>query len=154
MGIEEKQSLMSKLRWFGVGGAIIGLGAASTYFLWSQLSLKTPSDVMIVKAVEGPIKVKPLDPGGTTVAHQNFLVIDILKNGVVSSGEVETLRPDPQIPEPPPIKGGKLANAKAKPEAVTKTADNTSSATIREIETTKPQKKSAEKFDVDFKKLK
>ena len=55
---------------------------------------KTPADVIIVKAVDGPIKVKPLDAGGTTVAHQDLLVIDMLKNGVVNSDEVETLRPN------------------------------------------------------------
>ena len=119
MDTEDKQSRKSKLTWFGFGGAMIGLGAIGAYIVWPQLSLKTPADVIIIKAVDGPIKVKPLDAGGTTVAHQDLLVIDMLKNGVANSGEVETLRPNLSTPEPPPIDGGKSANTKADGKAVT-----------------------------------
>ena len=100
MDTEDKQSRKSKLTWFGFGGAMIGLGTIGAFILWPQLSLKTPADVIIIKAVDGPIKVKPLDAGGTTVTHQGLLVIDMLKNGVTNSGEVETLRPNLSKPEP------------------------------------------------------
>ena len=86
MDTEDKQTRISKLTWFGFGGAMIGLGVIGAYIAWPQLSLKTPADVTIVKAVDGPIKVKPLDAGGTTVAHQGLLVIDMLKNGTANSG--------------------------------------------------------------------
>ncbi|MGB1867239.1 MAG: SPOR domain-containing protein [Candidatus Puniceispirillaceae bacterium] len=111
MDTEDKQSHKSKLIWLVFLGIIIGLGAIGGFVIWPQLSLKTPADVIIVKAVDGPIKVKPLDPGGATVAHQDLLVIDMLKNGVVNTDEVETLRPVLSSPEPPPIDGGKPENA-------------------------------------------
>ena len=111
MDTEDKQSHKSKLIWLVFLGIIIGLGAIGGFVIWPQLSLKTPADVIIVKAVDGPIKVKPLDPGGTTVAHQDLLVIDMLKNGVVNTDEVETLRPELSSPEPPPIDGGKPENS-------------------------------------------
>ena len=111
MDTEDKQSHKSKLIWLVFLGIIIGLGAIGGFVIWPQLSLKTPTDVIIVKAVDGPIKVKPLDPGGATVAHQDLLVIDMLKNGVVNTDEVETLRPVLSSPEPPPIDGGKPENA-------------------------------------------
>ena len=111
MDTEDKQSHKSKLIWLVFLGIIIGLGAIGGFVIWPQLSLKTPADVIIVKAVDGPIKVKPLDPGGTTVAHQDLLVIDMLKNGVVNTDEVETLRPVLSSPEPPPIDGGKPENS-------------------------------------------
>ena len=111
MDTEDKQSHKSKLIWLVFLGIIIGLGAIGGFVIWPQLSLKTPADVIIVKAVDGPIKVKPLDPGGTTVAHQDLLVIDMLKNGVVNSDEVETLRPLLSSPEPPPIDVGKPENS-------------------------------------------
>jgi len=111
MDTEDKQSHKSKLIWLVFLGIIIGLGAIGGFVIWPQLSLKTPADVIIVKAVDGPIKVKPLDPGGATVAHQDLLVIDMLKNGVVNTDEVETLRPVLSSPEPPPIDGGKLENS-------------------------------------------
>ena len=144
MDTDDNKSRISKLTWFGFGGAMIGLGALGTYVVWPQLSLKTPADLIIVKAVDGPIKVKPLDAGGTTVAHQDLLVIDMLKNGVADSVEVETLRPNLSKPEPPPIDGGKLANAMAEGKAVSDAVDNTTAAT--KAETAKPpQKHNSEK---------
>ena len=111
MDTEDKQSHKSKPIWLVFLGIIIGLGAIGGFVIWPELSLKTPADVIIVKAVDGPIKVKPLDPGGATVAHQDLLVIDMLKNGVVNTDEVETLRPELSSPEPPPIDGGKPENS-------------------------------------------
>ncbi len=145
MDTEDKQSRRSKLTWFGFGGAMIGLGAIGAYIVWPQLSLKTPADVIIIKAVDGSIKVKPLDAGGTTVAHQDLLVIDMLKNGVANSGEVETLRPNLSTPEPPPIDGGNSANATADGKAVTVAADKATSAVKAESEPAKPPEKSLEK---------
>jgi len=145
MDTEDKQSRRSKLTWFGFGGAMIGLGAIGAYIVWPQLSLKTPADVIIIKAVDGPIKVKPLDAGGTTVAHQDLLVIDMLKNGVANSGDVETLRPNLSTPEPPPIDGGKSANTTADGKAVTVAADKATSATKAESETAKSPEKLPEK---------
>ena len=111
MDTEDKQSHKSKLIWLVFLGIIIGLGAIGGVAIWPQLSLKTPADVIIVKAVDGPIKVKPLAPGGTTVAHQDLLVIDMLKNGVANTDEVETLHPVLSSPEPPPIDVGKPENS-------------------------------------------
>ena len=144
MDTEEKQSHKTKLTWFGFGGAITVLGAIGVYVVWPQLSLKTPVDLIIVKAVDGPIKVKPLDAGGTIVAHQGLLVIDMLKNGTANSSEVEILRPNPSAPEPPPIEGDKSVNTETNEKEVTATADNAKSITKvpepRKLEE-KPQEK-------------
>ena len=144
----DKQSHKSKLIWLVFLSIIIGLGAIGGFVIWPQLSLKTPADVIIVKAVDGPIKVKPLDPGGTTVAHQDLLVIDMLKNGVVNTDEVETLRPVLSSPEPPPIDGGKPENstdqassqtdnmaAAEKVPALASATDNASTPSIKTPET-------------------
>jgi cell division septation protein DedD len=139
MDTEDKQSRKSKLTWFVFGGAIIGLGAIGAYIVWPQLSLKTPADVIIVKAVDGPIKVKPLDPGGASVAHQDLLVIDMLKNGTANSGEVETLRPNLSTPEPPPIDGGKPADATAEGKSVTVATDHVTADVAEQLE--KPAEK-------------
>ena len=144
MDTEDKQSRISKLAWFAFGGAWIVLGTLVAYMFWPQLSLKKPSDVIIVKAVEGPIKVKPLNGGGTTVAHQDLLVIDMLKNGVANSGVVETLRPGNPTPEPPPIASGKSANTTADGRAVSVILDKTTSATEAKSEPKKPREKPEE----------
>jgi cell division septation protein DedD len=103
----------SKLAWFSFGAIVIALAAMVVVVVWPPLSLKTPTDVLVVKAIDGAIKVKPADPGGMTVPHQDLLVIDLLKSGGADTGEVETLQPRASAPEPPPISAGKTDSAAA-----------------------------------------
>ena len=105
----------SKWAWFAFGAIVIALAAMVVVVVWPPLSLKTPTDVIVVKAIDGAIKVKPADPGGMTVPHQDLLVIDLLKSGGADIGEVETLQPRASAPEPPPISAGKTDSAAADP---------------------------------------
>jgi cell division septation protein DedD len=105
----------SKLAWFFFGAIVIALAAMVVVDVWPPLSLKTPTDVLVVKAIDGAIKVKPADPGGMTVPHQDLLVIDLLKSGGADTGEVETLQPRASAPEPPPISAEKTDSAAADP---------------------------------------
>ena len=75
----------------------------ATYFFLPSLISKTENDVIIVKAVEKPFKVKPTEPGGKIVDHQNLLIVDILKGGTKEADKTETLRPSAPNPEPPPV---------------------------------------------------
>lgn len=109
-------------KWLGIVAGLVVLGAIVAYVLVPRLSLDTNADLIIVKAVDGPIKVKPLDPGGKTIEHQELLVIDMLKNGVSDAGNVETLRPSSANPEPPPIN---MADSAAANSVASKAADET-----------------------------
>ena len=109
------QTSKSKWAWFAFGATVIALAAMVVVVVWPPLSLKTPTDVIVVKAIDGAIKSKPVDPGGMTVAHQDLLVIDLLKSGVTDTAEVETLQPRASAPEPPPITAGKTDSAAADP---------------------------------------
>ena len=129
METENTQSPRSKLTLFVSVGFIIALGAIISFFVWPQLPLKTTGDLIIVKAVDGPIKVKPLDRGGTTIVHQDLLVIDLLKNGISNNSEVETLHPNLSTPEPPPIYSGKPEDKMATGVAVTVGVENVTSTT-------------------------
>ena len=104
-----------KWAWFAFGAIVIALAAIVVVVIWPPLSLKTPTDVIVVKAIDGAIKVKPADPGGMTVQHQDLLVIDLLKSGGADAGEAETLQPRASAPEPPPISAGKTDSAAADP---------------------------------------
>jgi hypothetical protein len=104
-----------KWAWVAFGTIVIALAAIVVVVIWPPLSLKTPTDVIVVKAIDGAIKVKPADPGGMTVQHQDLLVIDLLKSGGADAGEVETLQPRASAPEPPPISAGKTDSAAADP---------------------------------------
>lgn len=115
MESDSTQTNKSKWAWFAFGVTVVALAAMIVVVVWPPLSLKTPADVIVVKAIDGAIKVKPADPGGMAVAHQDLLVIDMLKSGVADTGEVETLQPRASAPEPPPISAGKTDSAAADP---------------------------------------
>ena len=112
---DSTQTSKSKWAWFAFGATVIALAAMFVVVVWPLLSLKTPTDVIVVKAMDGAIKVKPADPGGMTVAHQDLLVIDMLKSGVADTADLETLQPRASAPEPPPISAGKTDNDAADP---------------------------------------
>lgn len=115
MESDSTQTNKSKWAWFAFGAIVIALAAIVVVVVRPPLSLKTPTDVIVVKAIDGAIKVKPADPGGMTVPHQDLLVIDLLKSGGADTGEVETLQPRASAPEPPPISAGKTDSAAADP---------------------------------------
>ena len=76
--------------------------------------------------------------------------MDILKNGVANSSEVETLRPNPSKPEPPPIDGGKSTNARANDKVVNVDSFDTTTARNEEKETAKPQAELSRKNEKPF----
>ena len=115
MESDSTQTNKSKWAWFAFGAIVIALAAMVVVVVWPPLSLKTPTDVIVVKAIDGAIKVKPTDPGGMTVPHQDLLVIDLLKSGGADTEEVETLQPRASAPEPPPISAEKTDSAAADP---------------------------------------
>ncbi len=88
-------SIMAKAMSF-VGAAssvalVIGLG------VWGyQLTVRDVTDVPVIRALEGPARIQPADPGGQLAQHQGLAV-----NKVQSEGQAEG--PTPQVilaPEP------------------------------------------------------
>ena len=105
---DEKQQVSGvNWGWFAILASIIAIVGGTTYFMLPGLISKTVADITVVKAIDEPIKVKPLDPGGEVVDHQDLLVVDILKGGSKANDQTETLRPTSPSPEPPPIAGAK-----------------------------------------------
>ncbi|MDB2469225.1 SPOR domain-containing protein [Alphaproteobacteria bacterium] len=103
MSYEDQQVSGVNWGWFAILASIIASVGGITYFLLPSLISKTVSDIIVVKAIDTPIKVKPSDPGGEVVNHQNLLVVDILKGGNKADNQTETLRPASPSPEPPPV---------------------------------------------------
>ena len=95
--------------WFGILASIIAIVGGTTYFLLPSLISKTVTDITLIKAIDAPIKTKPLDPGGEVVNHQDLLLVDILKGGNKADDQTETLRPASPSPEPPPVAEAKTA---------------------------------------------
>jgi hypothetical protein len=109
MSDEDQQ--VSGINWgrFAILASIIAIVGGATYFLLPGLISKTVTDIKVVNAIDEPIKVKPLNPGGEVVGHQDLLVIDILKGGNKADNQTETLRPTAPSPEPPPVSEAKTA---------------------------------------------
>jgi len=103
MSDEDQQVSGVNWGWFAILASIITIVGGTTYFLLPSLISKTVTDITVVKAIDAPIKVKPLDPGGEAVDHQDLLVVDILKGGNKADNQTETLRPTSPSPEPPPV---------------------------------------------------
>ena len=103
MSDEDQQVSGVNWGWFVILASIIAIVGGTTYFLLPSLISKTVTDITVVKAIDAPIKVKPLDPGGEAVDHQDLLVVDILKGGNKADDQTETLRPTSPSPEPPPV---------------------------------------------------
>ncbi len=117
------------LRWLrmSVRGvvAICGLGAAE---LIIPPMLFAPSvDVALIKADPGPIKVKPADPGGAKIPHQETTVMGMIGGLAQSDENVEILRPPSVVPEMPPTK---LPDAETADEPV---APESAAAPVGEI---------------------
>jgi hypothetical protein len=103
MSDEDQQVSGVNWLWFAILASIIAIVGGTTYFLLPSLISKTVTDITVVKAIDAPIKVKPLDPGGEAVDHQDLLVVDILRGGNKADDQIETLRPTSPSPEPPPV---------------------------------------------------
>ena len=103
MSDEDQQVSGVNWGWFAILASIIAIVGVTTYFLLPTLVSKTVTDITVVKAIDAPIKIKPLDPGGEAVDYQNLLVVDILKGGNKADDQTETLRPTSPSPEPPPV---------------------------------------------------
>ena len=117
------------LRWLRmilIGFVVIcGLGAAAIII---PPMLFAPSvDVALIKADPGPIKVKPADPGGAKIPHQETTVIGMIGGLAQSDENVEILRPPSVVPEMPPTK---LPDAETADEPV---APESAAAPVGEI---------------------
>lgn len=86
--------MATALSYFGAASSvalIVGLG-----FWGYQLTVRDVSEVPVIRALEGPARVQPADPGGQLALHQGLAV-----NNVQSDGQAEG--PAPQVilaPEP------------------------------------------------------
>jgi len=100
---------------------IVLLAAAGAAGAWYQygnrlkvmLGLGPRSEIPLVKADPGPIKVRPESPGGMEVPDRDKLVYQRIQ-GEGGEEKVERLLPPPETPLPPPVKPA-TAEAPEKP---------------------------------------
>ena len=62
-----------------IGGALLFLGVIAAMGLWSyRLGTRDANEVPVIKAMAGPARVAPEEPGGLTAAHQGLEVNSVL----------------------------------------------------------------------------
>ena len=109
--------------WFFLLTVLVGGGAgAGWHFYGDQLMHRDGDQLPVIRAVEGPVKVRPKTPGGMAIPDRDKLVYDSMK-GVVAEPRVERLLPAPEMPKTPPVLAAKLDPVPA-PPVVQSTAKN------------------------------
>lgn len=88
------ESAQSLLNWLGAALSVALLGGL---VVWGyELTQREVGKVPVLRAVEGPMRVLPEDPGGSSVAHQGLSVAVVPAEGTVAPPpEQVTLAPDP-----------------------------------------------------------
>ena len=70
MSDEDQQVSGVNWGWFAIVASIIAIVGGTTYFLLPSLISKTVTNITVVKAIDAPIKIKPLDSGGEVDVSQ------------------------------------------------------------------------------------
>lgn len=107
-------------KFFNWVGAIISVALVVGLALWGyKLTVRDVTGVPVVRALEGPMRVQPEDPGGTQAAYQGLAVNAVQADGVAAA-PAERLVLAPQPVEltradalPPPLKEDEAAPAPA-----------------------------------------
>jgi len=79
-----------------MAGAAVFLGLVAVLGLWSyRLGTQDAAEVPVIRAMEGPARVEPEDPGGIRAAHQGLEVNGVLagKPTQVAEAKIEAAKP-------------------------------------------------------------
>jgi len=70
-------------RIFYMGGAVLSVGLVLGFCVWGyKLAVRDMAGIPVVRAMEGPMRVAPADPGGTVSEHQGLSVNAVAADGV------------------------------------------------------------------------
>lgn len=117
--LQAQQSSVEPLRvglMVNVIGAVLSVALLAGVGVWSyRLMVRDVSGVPVIRALEGPIRVSPTDPGGRQAAYQGLAVNAVAAEGaaratadeiVLAPGPVELAdgdRPATSLPTPAPV---------------------------------------------------
>ena len=106
----------SGINWLALSllSLLIAAAAGAAYLYLPALMPQRTTDIVMIRAEEGPFKTKPADPGGKIITNQGSQVMKMLDDLTLKTEEVETLLPPSGTPELPPV----TVEAEPKPEAV------------------------------------
>ena len=97
-----RSKFYSGLKLFLYFAVVFAAGAgAGRYYMGTQFFAADGSEVPLIRADRGPVKVRPISPGGMEVPDRDKLVYDRMQ-GNGERPQVERLLPAPETPLPPP----------------------------------------------------
>ncbi|NQU55910.1 MAG: SPOR domain-containing protein [Rhodospirillales bacterium] len=79
-------------------GAVAGAG---WYYYGEQMMAGEGDELPVIRAAEGPVKIRPKTPGGMAIPDRDKLVYDRM-NGDAPEPRIERLLPLPEMPKTPP----------------------------------------------------
>lgn len=88
-----------RARWTAALGALASVLALALLIVWAyRLGVRDAHDVPVIRAVEGPAKIRPEDPGGARFDHQGRAVYGALEGAgpAEDADGPETLAPAPE----------------------------------------------------------
>lgn len=93
-GVPQLGALASLTTWTG---AVLSLTLVVGLCVWGyKIAIRDVSEVPVIKALEGPYRIQPEDPGGETAAYQGLAVNKVQAEGSVEKpAESVVLAPDP-----------------------------------------------------------
>ncbi len=100
-GVERPSRLMGAMRNFGVAnlaGALTSVTLTAGMAVWAiDLTFRDVSGVPVVRALEGPMRIAPEEPGGDVAPFQGLALADITSGGSAAPA------PDQIVLAPPPV---------------------------------------------------
>lgn len=95
----------SGMNWLAMSllSLLIAAAASAAYLYLPALMPETSTDIVMIRAEEGPFKTKPTNPGGKIITNQDSKVMKMLGDLTPATEEVETLLPPSGAPELPPV---------------------------------------------------
>jgi cell division septation protein DedD len=103
--MSEDTGKKSGMNWLAMSllSLLIAAAAGAAYLYVPALMPKTSTDIVMIRAEEGPFKTKPANPGGKIITNQDSKVMKMLGDLTPETEEVETLLPPSGAPELPPV---------------------------------------------------
>ena len=84
-GFEEGGRMRGGSRLVGIAGAFTSIALVLGLGFWGyKLAVRDVNGIPVVRALEGPMRIAPEDPGGVIAAHQGLSVSTIAEIGVAS----------------------------------------------------------------------
>lgn len=103
---------------FGAAGAITSAALVAGLLVWGyKLAVRDVTGIPVIRALEGPARVAPDNPGGELAEHTGLAVNAIAADGIAEApAETLTLAPGATGLAPEDVAGGELASLPAVPE--------------------------------------